>query len=129
MALTQQQQANLKHQLEARYAVLQDEVRQELLQSDNETYIELAGQVHDHGDESVANMLVDVELAVIDQHIAMLREIETALQRLNAGSYGLCTSCGEEIAVQRLDTQPAASRCLNCQKELEGPDTHGTPRL
>lgn len=129
MALTEQQQVNLTHQLQARDAELRDEIRQELLKSDSEIYAELAGQVHDHAEESIANLLVDVELAVIDQRIASLREIETALERLSAGNYGVCIGCGDEIPLARLESQPTASRCLTCQKALEGVDAHAIPSL
>lgn len=129
MALTEQQQVNLKHQLQARYEELRDEIRRELLKSDSESYAELAGQVHDHAEESIANLLVDVELAVIDQHITSLREIETAIKRLNAGSYGVCIGCGDEIPLARLETHPTASRCLSCQQALEGVDAHAIPSL
>lgn len=41
--------------------------------------------------------------------------VEAALKRLDEGKYGDCQDCGEPIAWQRLQVQPAAPRCASCQ--------------
>ncbi len=46
-----------------------------------------------------------------------LRETEEALQRFEEGTYGVCTNCGREIPLERLEAMPQASRCLDCQKK------------
>jgi len=43
-----------------------------------------------------------------------LREIEDALAKLDEGTYGLCESCGSEIAPARLEAMPAARLCITC---------------
>ena len=48
--LTEKQASLLKQRLHTRFAELKDAVRQELVRSDDERYIELAGRVHDTGD-------------------------------------------------------------------------------
>ncbi|MEZ5871818.1 MAG: TraR/DksA C4-type zinc finger protein [Nitratireductor sp.] len=45
---------------------------------------------------------------------ANLVRIEMALRRLDAGDYGYCTECGEEIAERRLAIDPMAERCISC---------------
>ena len=40
--------------------------------------------------------------------------IEGALQRIDAGTYGICTSCNEPIAVARLAAVPFARTCIAC---------------
>lgn len=45
---------------------------------------------------------------------ARMKAIEAALARMDEGEYGYCTSCGEEIAPRRLETDPAAARCVDC---------------
>ena len=42
-----------------------------------------------------------------------------ALQQIEAGRYGICVECEEDISVQRLEIMPAAIRCLDCQKKVE----------
>jgi DnaK suppressor protein len=40
--------------------------------------------------------------------------IEGALRRMDAGDYGYCTQCGEEIDIRRLEFDPANARCIKC---------------
>jgi RNA polymerase-binding transcription factor DksA len=41
-------------------------------------------------------------------------EIDAALARLDAGTYGRCVSCGAEIPEERLELRPFAGRCVAC---------------
>ncbi len=43
-----------------------------------------------------------------------LRKIDAALARIDAGDYGWCVTCGEEIAAERLKLDPAAPVCIDC---------------
>ena len=51
--------------------------------------------------------------------LAELDDVEDALRRLDAGTYGDCGSCGLPIPMARLEAQPAARRCARCQGLLE----------
>lgn len=42
------------------------------------------------------------------------REIDEALARIHAGTYGLCTVCGKEISLARLEANPSAATCVGC---------------
>ena len=50
---------------------------------------------------------------------AMLRNIETALNRVDDGTYGLCRDCDEPINPKRLEFDPTALRCIDCASNLE----------
>ncbi|MCI0668693.1 MAG: TraR/DksA family transcriptional regulator [Methylococcaceae bacterium] len=117
--LTEIQLSELGKQLEMDFQRLREEIRQELLASDNEQYIEVAGQVHDREEESVADLLVDVNLAVIDKHIRAVEDTEAALVRLKRGEYGTCPDCGGDIPYERLKAYPVAKRCQQCQTRYE----------
>ena len=128
--LTEQQIGALKKALDDRSTAVREEIRQELLGSDNQKFIELAGQVHDREEESVADMLVDIQLQAIDRHVQEFRDIEAAIARMEAGKYEICRDCGEDIPLARLTAQPTAQRCEPCQEEYER--THaetGRPKL
>lgn len=45
---------------------------------------------------------------------AELRMIEAALGRMEAGEYGFCVQCGDQIAEERLDLLPATPFCRSC---------------
>ena len=59
---------------------------------------------------------VDAEQALLLTSIAerRLEAIDTALARIDAGSYGLCTRCGESISLERLAALPSTAVCVNC---------------
>ncbi|MGB3737085.1 MAG: TraR/DksA C4-type zinc finger protein [Ilumatobacter sp.] len=51
---------------------------------------------------------------LLDAAKTALADIDTARQRLDAGVYGTCTSCGRRIAAERLDALPATPTCVDC---------------
>jgi RNA polymerase-binding transcription factor DksA len=52
--------------------------------------------------------------ALISQARDTLADIDAAIARLEAGSYGSCVRCGEPIARERLAARPAAPTCIKC---------------
>jgi DnaK suppressor protein len=52
--------------------------------------------------------------AMLAQSIQHVADIDAALVRMDAGTYGLCTKCGNEIAVGRLQVRPQAPLCIVC---------------
>lgn len=50
------------------------------------------------------------------QRRADIQKISAALHRLDAGEYGDCVECGEEIAEKRLEVDPAAAFCIRCAR-------------
>lgn len=46
---------------------------------------------------------------------ALLHALDGALSRIDKGTYGTCTSCGQEIGTRRLVAFPWATHCLPCQ--------------
>jgi DnaK suppressor protein len=49
----------------------------------------------------------------------LLAEVEDALRRMDAGTYGTCRHCGARIDLARLKAMPTASLCLSCQEQQE----------
>ena len=60
---------------------------------------------------------LDYTLEENSEHV--LSEIDAALQRIEAGTYGTCTNCGSEIPPERLEARPWATLCIDCQRERE----------
>ena len=52
--------------------------------------------------------------ALLDHARRRLVELDTAVARLLAGTYGTCERCGQAIAAARLEALPAAARCVSC---------------
>jgi RNA polymerase-binding transcription factor DksA len=49
-----------------------------------------------------------------------IQDIERALQRLDAGTYGSCQGCGSQIAIERLEAIPSARFCVACRGRRAG---------
>ena len=123
--LTEKQTHTFRKKLEDRHRQLRDEVRRELLASDDQRFIDLAGEVYDLEEASVADLLVDLDLAILDMHIEEIRDIDAALKRMAQGVYGRCIDCGDDIVIKRLRAYPTAKRCLSCQSRYE--ISHASP--
>ena len=58
------------------------------------------------------------DLALRDHNQAHLVSIDDALARLDAGTYGLCTSCKRPIPTERLEALPWTALCLDCSRTV-----------
>lgn len=67
--------------------------------------------------DDVADTDLNFKIKSSEEHI--LHEIDAALKRIEEGTYGLCTDCGELISDQRLDVMPYAVQCMHCKEEYE----------
>lgn len=117
--LSQQDLTQINKDLEERRDYLRADIQRELRKLDSETYGLLADRVNDPGERSVADLVVDLNLAEIERDTEELKDVEDALSRLHAGSYGICTECAEPIRGARLKENPSATRCLECQERHE----------
>src|SRR5688572_31922681 len=109
----------MKSRLRERAAQLRGEIQHTLERSADDTHERIAEQARDTEDDSFSNLIVDLNLAEIDRDAGELRRIDTALARINEGSYGQCESCGQEIPQARLQAEPTALRCVQCQELFE----------
>lgn len=58
------------------------------------------------------------ELALHQNALRLLDQVQGALDRFERGSFGLCERCGKEIDPARLEALPYAALCLHCQQRL-----------
>jgi DnaK suppressor protein len=79
-------------------------------------------------EETFDNHLADSATATLDREIDytleenaenLLRAIDQALERIETGTYGKCERCGQQIAEERLEAIPHATRCIDCQRLVE----------
>jgi DnaK suppressor protein len=69
-----------------------------------------------------ASFTHDDEMAVdvVARRMRELANIDRALADIEAGRYGTCEDCGEQISEKRLKALPFATRCIDCQSAQEG---------
>lgn len=73
----------------------------------------------DSGEQAQERENDEVMEALLLEARESLRQTESALQRLQDGSYGLCSGCGEKIAAARLEAMPDALMCIDCASRAE----------
>ena len=118
----QQDFAHLARRLQDRRRALVAEIRNAMEDGDGEHAALLAEQYDNldpHDDRALGDWVRDVVLARYDRGTAELREIEAALRRMSEGTYGECVDCGQPIARGRLEANPSAARCIDCQERAE----------
>jgi RNA polymerase-binding transcription factor len=64
----------------------------------------------------------EINFILSDRERVKLQQIDDALARLDDGSYGICESCGLEIAEERLEALPFSRLCRDCQQDQERED-------
>ncbi|MBL7684567.1 MAG: RNA polymerase-binding protein DksA, partial [Deltaproteobacteria bacterium] len=60
-----------------------------------------------------------MHLILRDRERVLVKKIEKALQKIEAGDYGVCESCGEDIGLKRLEARPVTDLCIQCKEEQE----------
>ena len=82
------------------------------LQSENENHPDVADRASSETDRAI-------ELRARDRQRKLISKIESALGRLDEGSYGFCEETGEPISLKRLDARPIATLSVEAQERHE----------
>ncbi|MBB1244139.1 TraR/DksA family transcriptional regulator [Streptomyces durbertensis] len=77
------------------------------------------GAGDDQADTGSKNITREHELALAGNAREILYQTERALERLDAGTYGLCESCGNAIGKARMQAFPRATLCVDCKQKQE----------
>ena len=76
-------------------------------------------------EETAGNHLGDVATATVDREVdstleensnGLLAAIDGALGRIDDGTFGTCTRCGNAITEERLEAMPSATKCIECKR-------------
>jgi DnaK suppressor protein len=96
---------------------------------------ELLAEINDREDiriENAADALDNLQLHMnreltirkLDSASTQLRQVRSALQRLETGTFGVCLECEEEIPTRRLQVLPWAAYCVPCQEKADRRAAH-----
>ncbi|MFE0809704.1 TraR/DksA family transcriptional regulator [Streptomyces sp. NPDC058794] len=77
------------------------------------------GAGDDEADTGSKNITREHELALAATAREVLSQTERALERLDAGTYGLCENCGNPIGKARMQAFPRATLCVECKQKQE----------
>jgi DnaK suppressor protein len=110
LRVTPAQRQMLGERLVRRAAVLRAEISEGL----HSTGLEVEAR-----DLATADVQATVTVASAERDAGELCEIEAALERMEADTYGLCADCGSALSWTRLNAIPEAPRCVRCERARE----------
>jgi DnaK suppressor protein len=90
-----------------------------ILQSRDAIIIEKSADELDEIEGAIAR---EIAIRNLDRESGLLREIRSALRRIDEGTFGACLHCEEEISQRRLQAVPWAPLCLQCQEAADRGD-------
>jgi DnaK suppressor protein len=70
-------------------------------------------------DTATATLDHELDVSLEESSTEVLAAIDAALQRIDDGTYGICTKCGREIAEERLEARPWSQLCIEDQRREE----------
>jgi len=73
----------------------------------------------DLGDQATAETDQNFLLRLKEREQKLLKKIDEALERITNGTFGICESCGQEIAFKRLKARPVTTLCIDCKTQQE----------
>lgn len=84
-------------------------------------------EIPDPNDRATIEERRNWSLRLRDRDRKLINKIKDALARLEAGTFGTCTTCGNAISEARLRARPVTDLCIECKTEAEKVE-RGTPR-
>ncbi|MDD2390916.1 MAG: RNA polymerase-binding protein DksA [Desulfobacterales bacterium] len=73
----------------------------------------------DPADRASADLEQNFMLRIRDRESKLINKLQSALERLNDGTYGICEECGNEISINRLKARPVTELCIDCKTRSE----------
>lgn len=78
-----------------------------------------AGDLDEEGEPESVTTERERDYSLLENAKVLLDRVETALGRVDAGTYGTCASCGKSIEAARLKALPHATLCIACKRKEE----------
>jgi DnaK suppressor protein len=104
--------------------------RQELMEEVDRTVHHMrdeAANFPDPADRATQEEEFSIELRTRDRERKLIKKIDQTIERLDAGDFGYCDTCGVEIGLRRLEARPTATQCVDCKAldEIKERQLHG----
>ncbi|WP_116245172.1 TraR/DksA C4-type zinc finger protein [Nocardiopsis sp. FIRDI 009] len=116
---TPEEIAEVRERLQNEIAALREEIRE----SEDELAARLSDPVEGAGDDPADTgakaFQREHDLALAYNTRDLLAKSERAIERMDAGTYGVCESCGQAIGKARLQAFPRATLCVTCKQREE----------
>jgi len=71
------------------------------------------------GDVATYTLDREIDYTLEENEGRVLAAIDGALERIDNGTFGTCRTCGQEIALERLEALPYTTQCIDCKRKEE----------
>jgi RNA polymerase-binding protein DksA len=105
-----------RRRVEHALATLRDEHRGSL----DEEVEEIGASDNHLAETATATLGREIDYTLGENSGQVLAAIDSALKRIDEGTYGTCVSCGDQIRYERLEATPWFSLCIDCKRKAEG---------
>ena len=99
--------------------VRQIELRRRLSQVRQEGHAIEPGGAKDEGDRATTSQTRELLFRQTSRDRSLLADIEEALARVDAGTFGECLNCGQEISIKRIEAIAWVRYCITCQDLMD----------
>lgn len=118
MTINKDKIRELKEKLIEEKVKFEEELK--IIAKPNEEGDDFATKFEEVGEESDENAsevsMYESSLGVEDSLEKQLKEVNSALKKIESGKYGKCELCGRDIRVERLEVYPGAKNCMKCNQ-------------
>lgn len=109
----------VRNQLESEIAAQREEIRESEEELAERLTDPVEGAGDDPADTGAKTFQREHDLALAYNTRDLLAMSERAIERMDAGTYGVCESCGQAIGKARLQAFPRATLCVTCKQREE----------
>lgn len=85
----------------------------------NEQFVPQSDDLMDEADFTSFEIDNQMRMRLRNREAFYLKKIDEALERIQAGTFGLCCQCEEPIEMRRLEARPTTDHCLGCKEAEE----------
>lgn len=78
----------------------------------------------DVSDQASAEIDISFMFRLREREKNLLKKINTALEIIDNGTFGICEACGQEIDIKRIEARPITTMCITCKTEQEEEEKH-----
>ncbi len=99
-----------------------EKMRAEIISDVEKTLSDMTTQntaIPDPNDRASLETERSFELRLRDRERKLLEKIDSAMERIIDGTYGICEACGEPVGEKRLEARPVAQYCIDCKTAQE----------
>lgn len=84
-----------------------------------------SGELLDEVDQASHDIEQSMRIRLRNREVFHMHTVESALRKIEEGTFGECEGCGDDIELKRLQARPTATLCLSCKEEEEKRDMGG----